>query len=73
MGKYQRFTMWAAGGLLALGYLADAVEFFVFERPQEISVVTELGWLSLFLLTVGVIEGLLWLAFRTYNRKRGPS
>jgi hypothetical protein len=67
MGKYQRTTMWVVGGLLAAGYLGDAIDFFVYENPSEISVVAELGWFSLFLLTVAVIEGVLWLIFRTYN------
>ncbi len=67
MGKYQRTTMWVVGGLLAVGYLGDAIDFFVYENPSEMSVVAELGWFSLFLLTVAVIEGVLWLIFRTYN------
>ena len=67
MGKYQRATMWVAGGLLALGYLGDAIDFFVYENPPKIDVVAELGWTSLFLLTVAATEGVLWLIFRTYN------
>ncbi len=69
MGKYQTAVMWVVGGLLALGFLADVVDHFVFEKPSEIDVVAELGWVSLFLVTVAVIEGVLWLIFRAYNKK----
>lgn len=59
--------MWAAGGLLSLGFLGDAIDFFVFEQPPEIDVLAEVGWTSLFLATVAAVEGVLWLTFRTYN------
>lgn len=61
--------MWAVGALLALGFLGDAIDYPAFENPSEISVVAELGWVSLFLVTVAGIEGVLWLIFRTYNDK----
>jgi uncharacterized membrane protein YpjA len=73
MGKYQRATMWAVGVLLGVGFLADAIDYFVFENPSSIDVPTELGWTSLFLLTVAAIEGMLWCAFRTYNDKKTKS
>jgi hypothetical protein len=74
MGRYQKAAMWTVGALLTLGFLGDAIDFFVFENPSEIDVAAELGWVSLFLLTVAVIEGLLWLVFRAYNaKKRGTS
>lgn len=59
--------MWSVGALLGLGFLGDAVDYFVFENPSEISFVAELGWTSLFLLTLAAIEGMLWLVFRVYN------
>lgn len=61
--------MWVAGALLGLGFLGDAIDHFLFENPLVISVVAEVGWTSLFLLTVAAVEGMLWLAFRTYNAK----
>ena len=61
--------MWLVGALLGLGFLGDAIDYFVFENPSEISFAAELGWTSLFVLTVAAIEGVLWLAFRTYNAK----
>lgn len=61
--------MWAVGALLALGFAGDAIDYFLLENPAEISVVAELLWVSLFLLTVAAIEGLLWLIFRTYNNR----
>ena len=61
--------MWVAGALLGLGFLGDAIDHILFENPSEISVVAEVGWTSLFLLTVAAIEGMLWLVFRTYNAK----
>ena len=65
--------MWIVGVLLGVGFLGDAIDYFVFESPAEIDVATELGWTSLFLLTVAVIEGILWLAFRTYNANKTNS
>ncbi len=74
MGKYQKAAMWAVGTVLTLGFLGDAIDFFFFEDPSEISVTTELGWTLVFLLTVAAVEGMLWLVFRAYNaRKRRPS
>lgn len=61
--------MWAVGAVLGVGFLGDAIDFFVFENPSEINVVAELGWTSLFLLTVAAIEGMFWLVFRAYNAK----
>jgi len=62
--------MWAVGALLGVGFLGDAIDFSVFENPSEINVVAELGWTSLFLLTVAAIDGMLWLVFRAYNAKK---
>ena len=61
--------MLAVGILLALGFVGDAIDYFFFEDPSEFSVSAELLWLSLFLLMVAGVEGVLWLAFRTYNAK----
>jgi len=61
--------MWAAGTLLGLGFLGDAIDYFLFENLSEISVVVEVGWTLLFLLTVAAIEGLLWLVFSRFNVK----
>lgn len=61
--------MWAVAALLGLGFIGDAIDYFVFENPSEISVIAEVGWTSLFLLAIAAIEGALWLAFRTYNAK----
>ena len=69
VGRYQRAAMWVAGALLGLGFLGDAIDHILFENPSGISVVAEVGWTSLFLLTVAAIEGMLWLVFRTYNAK----
>lgn len=55
---------------LGLGFLGDVIDYFVFENPSELSVVAELGWTSLFLLTVAAVEGMLWLIFRTYNQRQ---
>ena len=59
--------MWAVGALLGLGFLGDAIDYFVFDNPSEISVVAEVWWTSLFLLSVAAMEGMLWLVFRAYN------
>ena len=59
--------MWTVGCLLILGYLGDVIDFFVFEQPTEIDVLTEIGWTALFLATAAAVEGTLWLIFRTYN------
>ena len=69
VGKYQKATMWAAGTLLGLGFVGDAIDYFLFENPSEISVEVEVGWTLLFLLTVAAIEGLLWLVFSRFNVK----
>lgn len=69
VGRWQRATIWAVGALLTAVFLADAIDFFVFEKPSEINVAAELGWTSLFLLTVAMIEGALWLAFKGYNAR----
>ena len=42
MGKYQRVTMWTVGSLLGLGFLGDALDYFVYEQPTEIDVVAEI-------------------------------
>lgn len=65
MGQRQKTTMWAVGALLALAF----ADYFLLENPSEVSVVAELLWVSLFLLTVAAIEGALWLIFRTYNNR----
>ena len=56
MGKYQRVTMWTVGSLLGLGFLGDALDYFVYEQPTEIDVVAEIGWTVLFLATVTTVE-----------------
>ncbi len=58
MGKYQRVTMWTVGSLLGLGFLGDALDYFVYEQPTEIDVVAEIGWTVLFLATVTTVEGI---------------
>ena len=70
MGKYQRITMWTVGSLLGLGFLGDVFDYFVYEQPTEIDVVAEIGWTVLFLATVTTVEGILWLAFKTFNANK---
>ena len=70
MGKYQRVTMWTVGSLLGLGFLGDALDYFVYEQPTEIDVVAEIGWTVLFLATVTTVEGILWLVFKTFNANK---
>jgi uncharacterized membrane protein len=70
MGKYQRVTMWTVGSLVGLGFLGDALDYFVYEQPTEIDVVAEIGWTVLFLATVTTVEGILWLVFKTFNANK---
>ena len=70
MGKYQRVTMWTVGSLLGLGFLGDALDYFVYEQQTEIDVVAEIGWTMLFLATVTTVEGILWLVFKTFNANK---
>jgi hypothetical protein len=70
MGKYQRVTMWTVGSPLGLGFLGDALDYFVYEQPTEIDVVAEIGWTVLFLATVTTVEGILWLVFKTFNANK---
>ena len=70
VGKCQRATMWAVGLLLGLGFLGDAIDYFVFEEPSDINVLVEVGWTAVFVLTVAAVEGVLWLVFRAYNANR---
>ena len=70
MGKYQRVTMWTVGSLLGLGFLGDALDYFVYEQPTEIDVLAEIGWTVLFLATVTTVEGILWLVFKTFNANK---
>ena len=70
MGKCQRVTMWTVGSLLGLGFLGDALDYFVYEQPTEIDVVAEIGWTVLFLATVTTVEGILWLVFKTFNANK---
>ena len=70
MGKYQRVTMWTVGSLVGLGFLGDALDYFVYEQPTEIDVVAEIGWTVLFLSTVTTVEGILWLVFKTFNANK---
>jgi len=70
MGRYQRATMWGVGALLTAGFVGDAIDFLVFENPPEVDVARELGWTLVFLLTVAAVEGVLWLAFRSYNSRK---
>ena len=69
VGNYQKATMWTVGALLGLGFLGDAIDYFLFENPSEINVVAEVGWTALFLLTVAAVEGILWLVFATFNTR----
>ena len=69
VGNYQKATMWTVGALLGLGFLGDAIDYFLFENPSEINVVAEVGWTALFLLTVAAVEGILWLVFTTFNTR----
>ncbi len=70
MSKYQRVAMWTVGSLLGLGFLGDVFDYFVYEQPTEIDVVAEIGWTVLFLATVTTVEGILWLAFKTFNANK---
>ena len=69
VGNYQKATMWTVGALLGLGFLGDAIDYFLFENPSEINVVAEVGWTALFLLTVAAVEGIFWLVFATFNTR----
>ena len=70
MGKYQRITMWTVGSLLGLGFLGDVFDYFVYEQQTEIDVVAEIGWTMLFLVIVTIVEGILWLVFKTFNANK---
>ena len=70
MGKYQRITMWTVGSLLGLGFLGDVLDYFVYEQQTEIDVVAEIGWTMLFLVIVTIVEGILWLVFKTFNANK---
>ena len=70
MGKCHRVTMWTVGILLGLGFLGDAIDYFVYEQPTEINVAVEIGWTALFLATVTTVEGILWLVFKTFNANK---
>ena len=62
--------MWAVGSLLGLGFLGDVLDYFVYKQPTEIDVVAEIGWTMLFLVIVTIVEGILWLVFKTFNANK---
>lgn len=61
--------MWAIGVLLTLMFLGDVLDYFLFENPERINVMAEVGWTLLFVATLALVEGVLYVAFRAYNAR----